>query len=442
MAHVSDIGMDTNTSASSERSNSTEPAPETQRPTTMPNGKPTIIGLYGVPGCGKTYLLKNLKEILDEGKFDFFEGSAVINRRVTGGLDKFRALDDEGKGMWRKLAIEWIRVKTVKSGKPAIVTGHFMFWSEGGEQQPVYTKADLETYTHILYLDVDPEVVARRRADDKPRNRSNDSVEHLRNWQKYEKSQLRQLCQENSILFLSLSARLMDESVIPKVIRDLAWHNENHNSAKVKFEVDKIMTYTDAPIETMLVLDADRTLTAEDTGKLFWELYGSGPSPLDAIFKSSLHYSYAAFRQAVMLVEETCDDEEFNRRCRDVAARTALYPEFVSLLRVVKSQRHVGAVIVTSGLRRIWEEILNREGLSKQVKVVGGGRISDEFIVNPSVKETVVDHLQNFYKKYVWAFGDSPLDVEMLKKANQAIVVVGKEGQRSKSMDAALRISA
>ncbi|KAI7974671.1 hypothetical protein EIK77_003819 [Talaromyces pinophilus] len=198
------------------------------------------------------------------------------------------------------------------------------------------------------------------------------------------------------------------------------------------------MTCMDGPIESMLVLDADRTLTAEDTGKLFWELYGSGPYPLDAIFKSSLHYTYAAFRQAVMLYEETCDDEEFNRRCRDVAARTALYPEFVSLLRVVKSQRHVGAVIVTWGLRRIWEEILNREGLSKKVKVVGGGRISDECIVNPSVKETVVDHLQNFHKKYVWAFGDSPLDMEMLKKANQAIVVVGKEGQRSKSMDAAL----
>ena len=80
----------------------------------------------------------------------------------------------------------------------------------------------------------------------------------------------------------------MDESVIPKVFRDLAWHNENHSSAKVKFEVDKIMTCIDGPIESMLVLDADRTLTAEDTGKLFWELYGSGPYPLDAIFKSSV----------------------------------------------------------------------------------------------------------------------------------------------------------
>ncbi|KAI7974672.1 hypothetical protein EIK77_003820 [Talaromyces pinophilus] len=150
---MSGIGMDTDTSVrseESERSNSTELAPETQQAAKLSDGKPAIIGLYGVPGCGKTYLLKKLKGILDKGKFDFFEGSAVVNRLVTGGLDKFRALDDEGKGMWCKLAIEWIRDKTVKSGKPAIVTGHFMFYSDGGEQQPVYTTADLEIYTYIL----------------------------------------------------------------------------------------------------------------------------------------------------------------------------------------------------------------------------------------------------------------------------------------------------
>jgi hypothetical protein len=74
MTNTSDIAMETDTPVreeGSERSNSTEPAPETQQPTTMPNGKPVIIGLYAVPGCGKTYLLKKLEEILDEGKFHF-----------------------------------------------------------------------------------------------------------------------------------------------------------------------------------------------------------------------------------------------------------------------------------------------------------------------------------------------------------------------------------
>jgi hypothetical protein len=83
-----------------------------------------------------------------------------------------------------------------------------------------------------------------------------------------------------------------------------------------------------------------------------------------------------------MLYEETCDDEEFNRRCCDVAARTSLYPEFVSLLRVIKSQSHVGAVIVILGLRRSWEEILHRD-LSEKVRVTGGGRISDRFHCEP-----------------------------------------------------------
>lgn len=404
----------------------------------MPTIKPAIIGLYGVPGCGKTYLLTKLKEILGEDKFGFCEGSVVIHRLVPGGLDKFHTFDNEEKELWRKRAIEKIRKEAVRSGKTAIVTGHFMFWSEDEEQHPVYTKADLETYTHILYLNVDPEVVAQRRADDKTRDRPKDSIKHLREWQEYEKSQLRQLSQQHSILFLSLSSHRIDLSVIPELIRDLAWHDEKFNSATVDFKVDEIMAGMDGPTETMLVLDADRTLTAEDTGKLFWEVYGRGSGQLDAIFKSPLQYSYVAFRQAVMLYEEMCDDEEFDCCCRDVAAQTELYPEFASLLRVARSQHHVGAVVVTSGLRCVWEKVLHREGLSHKVKVIGGGRISDIYVVNPSVKEAVVDRLQTVHKTYVWAFGDSPLDIEMLKKANQAIVVVGKDGQRSKSMDKVL----
>jgi hypothetical protein len=80
----------------------------------------------------------------------------------------------------------------------------------------------------------------------------------------------------------------VDGPVILKLIRDLVWHDEIYNYAKAKCKVDEIMAYMDGPTETMLVLDADQTLTADDTGKLFWESYGSGPPLLDATFKSSL----------------------------------------------------------------------------------------------------------------------------------------------------------
>jgi len=60
-----------------------------------------------------------------------------------------------------------------------------------------------------------------------------------------------------------------------------------------------------------------------------------------------------------------------------VALVVTIYPEFVSLLKLVAKQEHVSAVIVTCGLRRVWDKVLEREGLSKTVKVIGGGRIVD-----------------------------------------------------------------
>jgi uracil phosphoribosyltransferase/phosphoserine phosphatase len=155
------------------------------------------------------------------------------------------------------------------------------------------------------------------------------------------------------------------------------------------------------------------------------------------LFSSPLGYSYTAFRQAALLYEETTDDQEFDAICQDVASAVTMHPEFVSLLQLVAEQEHVGAVVVSCGLRRIWDKVLEREGLSKTVKVIGGGRIADGFVVTAAVKAALVSRLRDA-QMYVWAFGDSPLDLDMLSKADQAIVVVGEEQTRSKTMDAAL----
>ncbi|EED17920.1 hypothetical protein TSTA_117060 [Talaromyces stipitatus ATCC 10500] len=80
-----------------------------------------------------------------------------------------------------------LRTRTIKkigrdaedNGKTAIVAGHFIFRSEGKEKDVVCNEADLDTYTHILYLDVQPEVIAQRRLEDQTRNRANDSVKNL-----------------------------------------------------------------------------------------------------------------------------------------------------------------------------------------------------------------------------------------------------------------------
>lgn len=409
------------------------------------NNKAVVIGLYGLPGSGKTFLLEQLKQELGQEDFAFYEGSKMIASLVPGGLDAFQKLEEREKMHWRQLAIDTIGKKCADSEQVAIVAGHFMFWPEEEEAgSPVYTQNDLETFTHILYLDVPAEVILRRRLDDKERIRPSASVTHLCKWQQVEKTQLRRLCYHHGILFSLVSPHPTSLNRVLALLRDFWHHNEKYNLSHAESKLDEAFVAIQGRLETVLVMDADRTLAAEDTGALFWKRVSSSRQlrsedcPLKTLFSSQLGHSYTAFRQATLLYEETVDDEEFDALCEDVASAVTMYPEFVSLLQLVTEQEHVGAVIISCGLRRVWEKVLERKGLSKTVKVIGGGRIADGFIVTAAVKAALVARLRDTYQLYVWAFGDSPLDLEMLRKADQSIVVVGKEQTRSKTMDVAL----
>ncbi len=232
------------------------------------------------------------------------------------------------------------------------------------------------------------------------------------------------------------------------LLQDFRNHNHDYNISWAENRLDDVVAASQGQLETMLVMDADKTLAAEDTCALFWKMLTSSLScsrsldyattTLKALFSSRLGYSYTAFRQAVLLYEEAANDQEFETICKGVASAVTIHPDFVSLLQFVIKQKHVGAVVVTSGLRRVWDKVLKREGLSDKVKVVGGGRIEDGFVVSAAVKGALVARLREVHHMSVWAFGDSPLDLDMLRKANRAIVVVGEEQTRSKTMDTAL----
>ena len=408
--------------------------------------KAIVVGLYGIPGSGKTFLLKQLKQELGEEHFAFYEGSQMIANVVPGGLDEFQKLEEREKTYWRQLAIDTIGKKCADNGQVAVVGGHFMFWPEEEEAGClVYTQNDLNTFTHILYLDVPADVISQRRLDDTKRSRPPTSINHLRRWQQAEKTQLRHLCRHHGILFSLVSQH--SSTLLNKVLTllgDFRQHTEKYNLSQAERRLDEALIDGQGQLETVLVMDADRTLAAEDTGLLFWKRVSSArrlrdeDCPLKTLFSGPLGYSYTAFRQATLLYEETVDNQEFDALCQDVASAVTMHPQFVSLLKLVAKRDHVGAVVVSCGLRRVWETVLEREGLSKTVKVVGGGRIADGFVVTAAVKADLVARLRNVYQMYVWAFGDSPLDLEMLKKADQAIVVVGEKRTRSHTMDAAL----
>ncbi|KAE8149996.1 uracil phosphoribosyltransferase [Aspergillus avenaceus] len=414
---------------------------DTRSPLSAAHGKAVVVGIYGISGSGKSNLLEQLEKELGGEYFAYYEGSKVIDTIVPGGLDAFKMMAEQDQAHWRGLAIDKIGKMCTDLGKVGIVTGHFMFWSEEEDTgSTVYTERDMQTFSHILYLDFPAKIFAQRRQLDTKRTRPSFSANHLHRWQQTEIAQLRELCRIHGVLFTLISFDRTER--VSALLRDFQQHNEEYNtSCATKMLDEALLLDPPHPLETVLVLDADKTLAAEDTGLLFWKNIPRPKDeecPLTKLFSDPLRYSYTAFRQATLLYEEAVGDQQFDNICLNVASAVKMYPEFVSLLQLVAEKQHIGAVVVTCGPRRIWDKILEKEGLSQKVKVIGGGRLSDGFVVTPAVKGALVAHLQDVHQLYVWAFGDSPLDLEMLCQADRAVVVVGEAHARSQSMDGGL----
>lgn len=70
--------------------------------------------------------------------------------------------------------------------------------------------------------------------------------------------------------------------------------------------------------------------------------------------------------------------------------------------------------------------------------VIGAGQLAHGLVAPTSVKEVIVSRPGATQALYLFTFGDSPLDIPMLIEANEAVLAVGNEQQRSRSMDAAL----
>jgi uracil phosphoribosyltransferase/phosphoserine phosphatase/adenylate kinase len=408
--------------------------------TTANQVQPVIVGLYGISGAGKSHLLRQLSNTPLAINFDFIDGSALIDNHF--GLAAFKKLNPEEQIAKRAEVMSKLVEERRGTPKGIVVSGHMLFW--GDETRPPHNvgiDADWETYTHIVYLRVDPTRLHARRKNDKTRDRGTASTEHLEKWQTLERGLLRGVCYKHGIVFTTIAelAASPDTHVnnqFMDLLMDFLLNNKESNLAEVDIALDNVVAQHADDIDTMLVLDADKTLAAQDTGSLFWMFMNKRKGvPTDALHMILKRgYSYESFFQVALLYEEVAED--FDYMCNQVAVAVEMYPEMAALLARVAREPHVGAIIVTSGLRKVWERVLRVAGLT-HVQVIGNGRRGDGYVVTDAVKGHIVDQLKQRSLRVV-AFGDSPLDVEMLRKADDAYVVVGTKQSRSVSMESKL----
>jgi hypothetical protein len=135
-----------------------------------------------------------------------------------------------------------------------------MFWPEGEEAgRSVYTRNDLNIFTHILYLDVRAECIAERRLNDIERTRPSVSIEHLRKWQEVEKSQLRRLYRDYGILFSVVASHPTLLNKISMLLRDFRHYSDRHNLSRAESRLDELLMAGQGQPETVLVINADGT---------------------------------------------------------------------------------------------------------------------------------------------------------------------------------------
>ncbi|KAI6593508.1 hypothetical protein MCOR06_003749 [Pyricularia oryzae] len=127
---------------------------------------------------------------------NYYKGSEVINSVVDGGLAAFKKLPHGDKQRHRASAVGQIGRDTCHNGKSALVTGHFILPNDGidGGLQELYTEADLETFTHIVYLKVPAEDIRKRCAANMQRKRALFPAEEMSKWHYAEVEKLFHLC--------------------------------------------------------------------------------------------------------------------------------------------------------------------------------------------------------------------------------------------------------
>ncbi|OBT79278.1 hypothetical protein VF21_01833 [Pseudogymnoascus sp. 05NY08] len=386
---------------------------------------PNIIGLYGISGAGKSHYLSMLQvhsQLEVCTPFQFFEGSSVINSFFPGGLPAFKELPEEQKVKLREKAICSIKDECTIGRTNGIVAGHATFWDEKDDSEIiVITPKDLEIYSHILYLKTDPEVIQQHCLSDWERIRDIVPLEHLEKWQKQEENMLRTLCRIHGIHFCAISRgnNMESEEIfsvrLMRLVSDLGHHNEHVNRSNAMTRLGEAMdsdATRDGGVKKMLVMDADKMLAPQDVADMFWEKVSNhgaltgAKNPLKELFGGLV------VTRTIHFGRPPCSTKK--------------------PLMMKRSMAYVTKTCVGESSRE-------REGLADSVAVIGGGRISDGFVVTAELKADLVGHIRDAYQVEVCAFGDSPLDLPMLIQADRAIVVVGDECSRSKSMEAALR---
>lgn len=363
------------------------------------------IGIYGISGSGKTTLIKNLCD--QSSKFQIFEGSKVMEKILNDDISKFKFLNDIQKYKIREEVISIIKKQSV-TDKYNIIDGHYSFIKEYDDFEIAITKADLEFFTHIFYLDIKDEIIKNQQVNDRSKKR-NFSIEQINQWIEFEKIELQKLCKNNNIDFHILTTNNLNKNIdyIQEII-----NKENL--------LNDLKQYANNSINKYILFDADNTIINFDTGKDYmYKTLKIDIKNVKLCFKDD-GYCFSSFLK-LSKIHSKIDDNNFINAMKNIASKIDIEDEFLNLMRMYNKKYNI--CIVTAGFTILWQEVLKKYNL-ENIKVFGGNNLNiDDYIIDNNLKGLIANYLQS-HNKHVVAFGDSLLDKDMLINSNKGYFVI------------------
>lgn len=379
-----------------------------------------VVGLYGISGSGKSRALSLLRDARPE--WCCLEGTQVIEDvlKVRGeSLTDFRAMEDATKAQIRKSAIQVIQERRGMT----IVSGHCSFPEDSANKEEilfrnVFSEGDGETYDAILYLDRDVDTIYSQRHQDNEcsrRTRPDLHVSILKKWILYEKQILENMCKQHGIYF-ALIPDTEGSECIDDILSLVAEHvlAPKIANARVASEVNLKKVLGTLPSANMyLLIDGDRTLVEQDTGMVFLENMilpsVSNGDPLKQIFQRHPGYNFASFFEVAMYYANIMPTQEY----QELSARIGrdlieIQDQWVKFLDNLPADVH--PIIVTSGNREVYEELIRRTpSLARKASLVAGNHIHlHEYLVDSNAKGMVVHELRKLHGGCkILSFGDS-----------------------------------
>jgi len=363
------------------------------------------IGIYGISGSGKSTLIKNL--CIKSSKFKNFEGSKIMENIFNDDISKFKFLNDIQKYKIRENVIAVLKKESVIN-KHNIVDGHYSFIKKDDSFEIAITKADLDFFTHIFYLDIKDEIIKEQQVNDKSKKRDF-SIEQIRKWKEFDKLELQKICKANNIDFHILTTNNLNCNIdyIQEII-----NKENL--------LNDLKQYANNNINKYILFDADNTIINFDTGKDYmYKTLKIDIKDVKSCFKDD-GYCFSSFLK-LSKIHSKIDNHSFINAMKDTASKIEIENKFLNLMQTYNKKYNI--CIVTAGFTVLWQEVLKKYNL-ENIKVFGGNNLNiDNYIIDNNSKGFIASYLQS-NNKYVVSFGDSLLDKDMLLNSNRGYFVI------------------